>query len=71
MNALHLADSNVEISNFDSYIEKSLEISTNIHNYRNLETLEEERKLRKMVFPEGFRGGNKNSPPFPMRSPLQ
>ena len=39
MNALHLADSEVEISNFDSDIEKSLEISMNTHNYSKLGTL--------------------------------
>jgi len=46
-----MADSEVEISNLDSFIEKSSEISQNIHKYWQLGTLEEKRKLQKMVFP--------------------
>ena len=36
------------------YIEKSIEISQNIHNYWQLGDLEEKRKLQKLVFPEGI-----------------
>ena len=44
----------IEISNLDYYIEKSIEISQNIHNYWQLGSLDEKRKIQKMVFPEGI-----------------
>jgi hypothetical protein len=37
-----------------SYLEKSIEISQNIHKYWQLGSLEEKRKIQKMVFPEGI-----------------
>ena len=55
-----LQDSELKISNLDSYIENSIEISQNIHNYWQLGTLEEKRKLQKMVFPEGIVIDTKN-----------
>lgn len=55
-----MAYSDVEISNLDSNIEKSLEISQNIHNYWQLGSLQEKRKLQKLVFPEGIVIDTKN-----------
>ena len=55
-----MADTDVEISNLDFYIKKSIEISQNIHNYWQLGTLEEKRKLQKLVFPEGIVIDTKN-----------
>ena len=55
-----LQDSDIEISNLDYYIEKSIEISQNIHNYWQLGTLEEKRKIQKLVFPEGIVVDTKN-----------
>ena len=49
-----LLDSELEISNLDFYIEKSIEISQNIHKYWQLGYLEEKRKIQKLVFPEGI-----------------
>ena len=49
-----LLDSELEISNLDSYIEKSIEISQNIHKYWQLGGLDEQRKIQKMVFHEGI-----------------
>ena len=46
--------SDFEISNLDSYIEESIEISQNIHNYWQLGDLEGKRKIQKLVFPEGI-----------------
>ena len=51
---LRLVDNRFEISNLDSYLDKSIEISQNIHKYWQLSTLEEKRKIQKMVFPEGI-----------------
>ncbi len=44
----------IEISNLDFYIEKSIEISQNIHKYWRLGSLDVKRKIQKMVFPEGI-----------------
>ena len=55
-----MADSEIEISNLDYYIKKSIETSQNIHNYWQLGSLEEKRKLQKMVFPEGIVVDTKN-----------
>ena len=55
-----LLDSELEISNLDFYIEKSIEISQNIHKYWQLGSLEEKRKLQKVVFPEGIIIDTKN-----------
>ena len=49
-----LLDSDIEISNLDSYIERSIEISQNIHKFWQLGDLEEKRKIQKLVFPEGI-----------------
>jgi site-specific DNA recombinase len=49
-----LKDSDFELSNLDLYIEKSIEISQNIHKYWQLGSLDEKRKIQKMVFPEGI-----------------
>ncbi|MBN2396426.1 MAG: recombinase family protein [Candidatus Atribacteria bacterium] len=49
-----LLDSDSEISNLESYIQRSIEISQNIHNYWQLGNLEEKRKIQKLVFPEGI-----------------
>ena len=42
-----------EISNLDYYLDKSVEITQNIHKYWQLGSLDEKRKIQKMVFPEG------------------
>ena len=44
----------IEISNLDYYIEKSIELSQNIHKYWQLGTLEIRHLIQKMVFPEGI-----------------
>ncbi len=49
-----MQDSDNEISNLDFYIQRSIEISQNIHNYWLLGDLEEKRKIQKLVFPEGL-----------------
>jgi site-specific DNA recombinase len=49
-----LLDSDSEISNLEYYIQRSIEISQNIHNYWQLGDLEEKRKIQKLVFPEGI-----------------
>jgi site-specific DNA recombinase len=43
-----------------SYLEKSIEISQNTHKFWQLGTLEEKRKLQKLVFPEGIVIDTKN-----------
>jgi len=43
-----------EISNLDCYIEKSIELSQNIHNYWHLGSLDVKKKIQKLVFPEGI-----------------
>jgi site-specific DNA recombinase len=43
-----------EISNLDYYIEKSIELSQNIHNYWYLGSLDVKKKIQKLVFPEGI-----------------
>jgi site-specific DNA recombinase len=43
-----------EISNLDYFIEKSIEISQNIHKYWQLGSLDVKRKIQKLVFPEGI-----------------
>ncbi len=52
--------SDIEISNLDKYIEKSIEISHNIHNSWQLGTHEERRKIQEMVFPKGIVVDTKN-----------
>jgi site-specific DNA recombinase len=49
-----LDDAGIEISNLDYYIEKSIELSQNIHNYWQLGSLDIKRKIQKMMFPEGI-----------------
>ncbi len=49
-----LQDSEIEISNLGYYLKKSIEISQNIHNYWQLGTLEDKRKIQDLVFPEGI-----------------
>ena len=49
-----LLDSDSEISNLEYYIQRSIEISQNIHNYWQLGSLEDKRKIQKLVFPEGI-----------------
>jgi site-specific DNA recombinase len=49
-----LEDAGIEISNLDYYIEKSIELSQNIHNYWQLGSLDIKRKIQKMMFPEGI-----------------
>jgi site-specific DNA recombinase len=49
-----IGDMRFEISNLDTFIEKSIEISQNIHKNRQLWALEEKRKLQKLIFPEGI-----------------
>jgi site-specific DNA recombinase len=49
-----LAGTEIELSNLDYYIEKSIEISQNIHKYWQLGSLETKRKIQKMIFPEGI-----------------
>ena len=46
--------SEIEISKLDHYLKKSIEISQNIHKSWQLGTLEEKRKIQKLVFPEGI-----------------
>ena len=41
-------------SNLNSYIERSIEVSQNIHKFWQLGDLEEKRKIQKLVFPEGI-----------------
>ena len=55
-----LQDAGIEISNLDNYIEKSIKISQNIHKHWQLGTLEDKRKLQKLVFPEGIVVDTKN-----------
>ena len=43
-----------EISNLDYYIEKSIELSQNIHNYWHLGSLDVKKKIQKLIFPEGI-----------------
>ena len=49
-----LLDSDGEISNLEFYVQRSIEISQNIHNYWQLGDLEEKRKIQKLVFPKGI-----------------
>jgi site-specific DNA recombinase len=49
-----LTGTEIEISNLDYYIEKSIEISQNVHKYWQLGSLEIKRKIQKMIFPEGI-----------------
>ena len=49
-----LQGSESEISNLDYFIEKSVEISQNIHNHWQLGSLDVRRKIQKLVFPEGI-----------------
>jgi len=49
-----LQASEIEISKLDHYLKKSIEISQNIHKSWQLGTLEEKRKIQKLVFPEGI-----------------
>ena len=55
-----LQASDIEISNLEYYIEKSIEISHNTYKYRQLGSLDEKRKIQKMVFPEGIVVDTKN-----------
>ena len=43
-----LEDAGIEISNLDYYIEKSIELSQNIHNYWQLGSLDIKRKIQKI-----------------------
>jgi site-specific DNA recombinase len=56
MNAVRekLDDSEIEISNLDYFLDKSIELSQNIHNYWQLGSLDLKKKIQKMVFPEGI-----------------
>ena len=56
-----LVDNRFEISSLDSYLDKSIEISQNIHKYWQLGTLDEKRKIQKLVFPEGIVVDNANT----------
>ncbi len=47
-------DTEIEISNLSYYIEKSIELSQNIHKHWQLGNLEIRQKIQKMVFPEGI-----------------
>jgi site-specific DNA recombinase len=49
-----LSGAEIEISNLDYYIEKSFELSQNIHKYWQLGSLDIKQKIQKMVFPEGI-----------------
>ena len=49
-----MLDSENEISNLEFYLQRSIEISQNIHNYWQLGSLEDKRKIQKLVFPEGI-----------------
>jgi hypothetical protein len=49
-----LEGTDFEISNLDYYIEKSIELSQNIHNYLYLGSLDVKKKIQKLVFPEGI-----------------
>jgi site-specific DNA recombinase len=49
-----LEGTDYEISNLDYYIEKSIELSQNIHNYWYLGSLDVKKKIQKLVFPEGI-----------------
>jgi site-specific DNA recombinase len=49
-----LKGTEIEISNLDYYIEKSIEISQNIHKYWQLGSLGVKRDIQKMLFPEGI-----------------
>ena len=55
-----LQASDIEISNLEYYLDKSIEISQNIHKYWQLGSLDEKRKIQKMVFPEGIVFDTKN-----------
>ncbi|MCX6321521.1 MAG: hypothetical protein NTX93_06935 [Bacteroidia bacterium] len=49
-----LEGTDYEISNLDFYIEKSVEISQNIHKLWQLGSLDVKKKIQKLVFPEGI-----------------
>ena len=49
-----LDDNEIEISNLSYYIEKSIELSQNIHKYWQLGNLEVRRKIQNTIFPEGI-----------------
>jgi site-specific DNA recombinase len=49
-----LDDTEIEISNLSYYIEKSIELSQNIHKYWQLGNLEVRKKIQKIIFPEGI-----------------
>ncbi len=44
----------IQISNLEYYIEKSTELSQNIHKYWKLGSIENKKKIQKIVFPEGI-----------------
>jgi len=49
-----LKDTDYEISNLEYYLEKSIEISQNIHKYWQLGSIDEKKKIQEIVFPEGI-----------------
>lgn len=49
-----LDDNEIEISNLSYYIEKSIELSQNIHKYWQLGNMEVRKKIQKIIFPEGI-----------------
>ena len=49
-----LTDTEIEISNLDYFIEKSIELSQNIHKYWQLSSIDVKKKIQKMVFPDGI-----------------
>ncbi len=55
-----MLDSENEIYNLEFFLQRSIEISQNIHNYWQLGSLEDRRKIQKLVFPEGIGIDTKN-----------
>lgn len=49
-----LDDTEIEISNLSYFIDKSIELSQNIHKHWQLGSLELRKKIQKTVFPEGI-----------------
>ena len=55
-----LLDSESELSNLESYIQRSIDISQNIHSYWQLGSIEDKKNIQKLVFPEGVVINTKN-----------
>jgi len=49
-----IGDKRFEISNLDTFIEKSIEISQNIHKNWQLGSIKDKKNIQELVFPEGI-----------------